>query len=211
HDRPFLWNIAANYMTPGLGAKKLLSSLLRDWNYGVSLTYASGFPLEAPREQNSPSLNNLIFQSTFANRVPGQPLFLKDVNCHCFDPQKEFVVNPDAWADPALGQFGSSAAYYSDYRKQRRPVENMNLGRTFRFAERASLNIRIEFSNVFNRSVVGDRQPKTAKPPRTYLPNGNTAGGFGRIDATSAPTGTGTGTIVNLSPRNGTLVARFTF
>jgi len=211
HDRPLIWNIAANYTTSGLGSNKLLSRLVRDWNYGVFLTYASGFPLEVPIAQNSTALNSLIFQNTFANRVPGQPLFLKDLNCHCFDPQKEFVLNPDAWVDPSPGQFGASAAYDSDYRKQRRPVESMNLGRTFRITERASFNIRMEFTNIFNRSVVADPQSDNAKATRTYLPNSNTAGGFGRINAISAPTATGTGAIVNLSPRNGTLVARFTF
>jgi len=45
----------------------------------------------------------------------------------------------------------------------------------------------------------------------TFPPNGNTSGGFGYINATSAPTATGTAALVNLSPRNGTLVARFTF
>ena len=27
---------------------------------------------------------------TFYNRVPGQPLFTQDLNCHCFDPNTNF-------------------------------------------------------------------------------------------------------------------------
>jgi hypothetical protein len=52
------------------------------------------------------------------NRVEGQPLFLKDPNCHCINPRKDFVLNPAAWADPAPGQFGVSDPFYDDYRRQ---------------------------------------------------------------------------------------------
>ena len=62
------------------------------------------------------------------------------------------LMNPNAWADPAPGQFGTGAAYYSDYRYPRIPQENLAVGRTFRIGERASFNIRAEFSNIFNRS-----------------------------------------------------------
>ena len=127
YDQPFQFNISANYATPkwelnkGKGAKAL-SWLTRDWTYGVFLKYASGFPLQAPVASNtSPSLGSLLFQSTFDNRIPGQPLFLQDLNCHCFDPQKTLVLNPNAWTEPAAGQWGTAAAYYGDYRKQRPP------------------------------------------------------------------------------------------
>jgi hypothetical protein len=108
--------------------------------------------------------------ASFANRVPDQPLFTNnwvdkngvthtdplDLNCHCYDPNKTFVLNPNAWVDPAKGEFGASAAYYGDYRTQRRPRENMNFGRTFRVKERMEFNLRIEFTNVFNRAYWGD-------------------------------------------------------
>src|SRR5262249_34826511 len=115
------------------------------------------------------------------------------------------------WEDPPAGRFGTSAAYYSDYRQQRRPRESMSVGRTFRFTEGSSLEIRLEFTNIFNRSVVSNPDSDNYKATRTYLPNGNTAGGFGRINAISAPTGTGTATLVNLSSRTGTLIARLVF
>ena len=143
--------------------------------------------------------------------MPGQPLFTVDLNCHCYDPQKTFVLNSSAWVDPPNGQFGSSAAYFDDYRKQRRPQENMNVGRTFRLTEKASLSVRIEFTNIFNRSVVGDPSNLNVKAARTVLPNGNISGGFGYINATSTPTGTETANRIDLAPRNGTLVARITF
>jgi len=33
------------------------------------------------------------------------------LNCHCFDPNKEFVLNPAAWTQPSAGQFGAAAAF----------------------------------------------------------------------------------------------------
>jgi hypothetical protein len=56
------------------------------------------------------------------NRVAGEPLFLvPNLNCRCFDPGRTFVLNPKAWSDPADGQWGTSAAFYGDYRNRRQP------------------------------------------------------------------------------------------
>ncbi|MBV9507588.1 MAG: hypothetical protein JO323_21550, partial [Acidobacteriia bacterium] len=142
-----------------------------------------------------------------ANRVPGQPLFTVDLNCHCYDPNKTFVLNQAAWSNPPAGQFGTSAAYYSDYRYQRRPTENIGFGRAFRFKESVSLNIRAEFTNIFNRA--GIPNPANGQGTLTYASTqlrnsaGQATGGFGWINANPAtPT---------LFPRQGQLVARFQF
>jgi len=211
YDQPHQFNISANYTTPNLQTNKILSWIARDWTYGVVLSYRSGLPIAAPLAQNNPNLSNLVFQNTFANRVAGQPLFLRDLNCHCFDPQTTQVLNPAAWTNPPNGQFGTAAAYYSDYRAQRRPAENMNLGRIWRIKERTTFNFRAEFTNIFNRAVVGDPSSTNFLAQVSRLPNGNTSSGFGTINAISAPTATGSANIINLSPRIGTLVARFTF
>ena len=211
YDQPFQFRISLNYTTPNVRANKVLSYILRNWTYGALLSYQSGLPLEVPLSQNTLNTSSLVFESTFADRMPGQPLFLKNLNCHCFDRQTTQVLNPAAWTDPPNGQFGTSAAYYSDYRTERRPIENMNFGRTWRMKERASLNVRIEFTNIFNRSVVGDPSGSNFLAPITRLPNGNISSGFGYINATSAPTTTGSANVINLSPRTGILVARFTF
>jgi hypothetical protein len=214
YDQPFQFNFSATYTTPGIGGHKWLSWLVKDWTYAVALQYASGFPLQVPNAQSN--LNNYLFQGpSFANRVPGQPLFTVDVNCHCYDPNKTFILNPNAWVDPPAGQFGTSAAYYSDYRTQRRPRENMNLGRDFHVKERMVFSLRIEFTNVFNRGFWGDPTGTAltnAKLPQQYFTTGaatgNTSAGFGRL-ITTAPTQFGSA--ANLLPRQGVLVGRFTF
>jgi len=210
YDQPFFFNLSLTYTTPKVGANRVLSSVLSDWSVGGFVQYASGFPLQVPNGQTS--LESYLFQGpSFANRVPGQPLYTLDLNCHCYDPNKTFVLNKDAWADPAPGTFGSSAGYYSDYRSQRRPMENMNIGRTFRVRESMNFSVRMEFTNVFNRAYWGDPTLTALTNPRLaqmYQSNGNPSAGFGRVLTTGA---TAFGTTANLLPRQGVLVARFTF
>jgi len=208
YDQPILFNLSLTYTTPKTGSSRILRTILGDWTYAAFAQYASGMPMQVPLATSN--LNSYLFQgSSFANRKPGVPLLtVKDLNCHCYDPNQTFVLNKDAWEDPAPGQFGNSPAYYSDYRKQRRPIENMNLGRTFRITERASFNLRIEFTNVFNRAFWADPAGDNLtnfKLQQTRQTNGNTAAGFGRVVTT------GFTTTQNLYPRQGVLVGRFTF
>jgi len=210
YDRPFDFVVSVDYTTPRISGNRMLSWIARDWTYGAALEYASGTPLQAPFAQSN--LNNYLFQGqSFANRVPGVPLYTVDLNCHCYDPNKTFVLNPAAWQDPAPGQWGASPAYFSDYRAQRRPRENMNFGRTWRIKERYSFNLRMEFTNIFNRSFWGDPSGTAltnAKLQQVYLPNGNTSTGFGRVNTT---TPSAFNSAYNLQPRQGVLVARFKF
>jgi hypothetical protein len=161
-------------------------------------------PIEVPFAQNN--LNSLLFRAaagtaiSFANRVPGEPLFTVDLNCHCYDPNNTFVLNPKAWQDPAPGQFGTSAAYYNDYRRQRHPVENVNFGRQFRIRERMSLNIRAEFTNIFNRTRFPNPTSTNVLAAQTVSGAGLATAGFGYMNTA------GIG-----SPRAGQIVERFRF
>ncbi len=213
-DQPLLLNLSLTYTTPRLGGiNKVASWLLRDWTYGVFLQYASGLPIQSPFANNN--LNTLLFDAvpgvansgTFANRVPGAPLYTVDLNCHCYDPSTTFALNPAAWVDPPAGQFGTSAAYYNDYRTQRRPVENMNFGRTWKIKERYAFNVRAEFSNIFNRAFWNNPSAANAAQAQNRAPNGNAVSGFGYINTTTFSASTGP----NILPRQGVLVARFTF
>ncbi|MBV9507980.1 MAG: TonB-dependent receptor [Acidobacteriia bacterium] len=203
-DQPFQFVFSGSYTTPKLssGSKltgmKAVSWIARDWQIGTLLRYTSGLPIPSPVSTNS--LATYYFQSTLFNRVQGVPLFTHDLNCHCFDPNTTFVLNPAAWSNPGPGQWGTAAAYYSDYRYQRRPVENMSVARVFRIKERASLQIRAEFTNIFNRTEVSN--PTATNPLATQTASGNqTTAGFGFIN---------NGTLFS-APRSGQLVARFQF
>jgi hypothetical protein len=212
-DQPFLFVFAGNYRTPALPGKgilgnKAVSWIARDWQLGAVLRYASGLPILSPIASNG--LAQILFRQTgavgttggtFMNRVPGQPLFTQDLNCHCFDPNTTFVLNPAAWVNPAAGQWGTAAGYYGNYRYERRPVENMSMGRLFRIKEKASLQIRAEFTNIFNRTEPNNPTSTNALATQTRSTAGQTTAGFGYIN---------NGTTFS-APRQGTLVARFQF
>ena len=194
--------MAFNYQTPAFTSSRLIRTAVRGWTFAGVLRYSSGLPIQVPGAQNN--LNSLLFRnngSSLANRVAGQPLFLKDLNCHCIDPNTEFVLNPAAWTDPAAGQWGTSAAYYNDYRQQRRPAEQLGVGRIFGIHEGITLQIRAEFFNVFNRTEMNS--PTSGNALQTPVKNaaGVPTAGFGYINSTSLAS----------SPRNGQLIARFQF
>jgi hypothetical protein len=223
YDQPLVFNTSLNYKLPVLAGNRILSTAVRDWTIGVLATYGSGLPILAPAAQNN--LTSLLLRTgtslSYANRVPGQPLFLKDQNCHCFDPNKNFVLNPAAWSDPAQGTFGTGAAYYSDYRYQRQPAENFSFGRDFNIARegKVKLNIRAEFTNIFNRSRLPNPTSTNALATRTgtdangkaitLLPtdmgqvDGKATGGFGFINTAVAPS--------TPASRQGQIVGRITF
>ncbi|HEY6345616.1 MAG TPA: carboxypeptidase-like regulatory domain-containing protein [Bryobacteraceae bacterium] len=220
-DQPQILTVAANYTTPKVlagrsdFASKLASWIARDWTYGAVLRYASGFPFAVPAATTN--LGSLVFQTTRVDRVPGVPLFTEDLNCHCFDPTKVFVLNPAAWVNPPNGQFGTANAHYGDYREQRHPVESMSLGRNIRIKERANLLIRAEFTNIFNRTGLNVPTSTNAFATQTTNAAGQTTGGFGWINTAAvggnntAPAAAVAGQFATPLPRQGTLVARFRF
>jgi hypothetical protein len=215
YDQTYVSTLALTYTLPKWNANKWLSYALSDWQMSPVLTYSSGLPILSPYAQNN--LNSVTFQAanlapgpafaTFANRVPGVPLFApgKDPNCHCINQSQDFILNPLAWVDPPAGQFGTAAPYYNDYRYERRPVENFAFGRIFRIKERAEFNIRIEFNNIFNRTELPNPTSTNAKLSQTVVA-GRVVSGFGAVNTSSLTTGT-----TFSPPRTGTLVARFQF
>jgi hypothetical protein len=204
-DQPFQFVFSGSYTTPKwsggnkLTGNKALSWIARDWQIGTLLRYGSGTPIPTPASTNS--LATYLYQSTLFSRVPGVPMFTKDLNCHCFDPNRTFVLNPAAWSNPAPGQWGTAAAYYSDFRYERRPVENLSVGRVFRIKERASLQIRAEFTNIFNRTEFNNPTVTNPLATPTTSGTGQTTAGYGYIN---------NGTTFS-APRQGQLIARFQF
>ncbi len=188
YDQPFQFVFSGSYTTPGLhrdgAAWKAASWIVRDWQLGTLLRYASGMPILVP--QATTSLATYLFQGTVMNRVPGEPLFTQDLNCHCFDPNTTFVLNPKAWVNPPQGLYGISAAYYGDYRDRRRPAESISMGRSFRIREKASFQIRGEFTNMFNRTFLNSATSTNALATQTRKnssdPNSQTTAGFGYIN-----------------------------
>jgi hypothetical protein len=216
-DQPLVTRVGFTYTLPKWGPKGL-SYAVRDWMFNGFVYYASGTPLSPPTANTTgyasglsqATIANLTFQSSSRQVRTGQPLYLQNLDCHCFDPNTTFVLNPAAWANPAPGQFGG-ASTYSDFRGERRPVENFAFGRQFRIRERMSLNIRTEFTNILNRAYMNNpslANPQTAPVCKlatggngTCSPGLQIVSGFGAINTST----------VAYPPRTGQLVAQFTF
>jgi hypothetical protein len=180
---------------------RLARTALRGWSLRGVFRYASGLPILSPTSQTN--LNSLVFRTTLAVRVKGEPLFLQDLNCRCFDPAKTLVFNPAAWVDPPAGQYGPTSPYYNDYRAQRRPKESASLAKTFRVGERYRVEFRAEFFNIFNRPITPTPTGTNTKVTTLRNPEtGEITQGFGRIDTNTVQAG---------SPRSGQLMLRVNF
>jgi hypothetical protein len=224
-SRPLLLVISANYTTPrfrgdGTGVKAL-SWAARDWVIGTVLRYQSGAVIRSAASNNAllsqldrgASNNPALWGggATLQNRVAGQPLFLKDPNCHCIDPTTQLVLNPAAWTDAGPGQFGTAAPYYNNFRWQRQPAESISLGRTFRFKESGALTIRAEFYNMFNRLFLASPSATNPQASVTHNNLGQLTGGYGYVNFVNGGNTTAPGPPLGAQPRTGQLVARFVF
>jgi hypothetical protein len=214
-DQPFLVNANIVYTVPRFfNSNRMLSAAVRDWQAGAFLQYGSGFPLTPP---SITTTNNVSQGTQYQLRVPGQPLFLKDLNCGCINPTQDQLLNPAAWTNPVNGGFGLNALY-GDFRSARRPQENFNIGRNFRIKERVNFQIRAEFTNIFNRTTLGN--PSTTNPAGPLTRNGanQLTAGFGVINEVlnpraqpSVPSNGNFATNLGQIPRQGTIIARFQF
>jgi len=227
--------ISFTYTTPKIAAEstgmKAVSWFLRDWTYSGLLRYQSGVLIRTPPSNNNlladlgigPNNNPALWGggTTFQNRVPGVPLFLVNPNGH-FDPTQQLVLNPAAWTDAPIGTFGTSTAYYNDFRWQRQPAESMGFGRIFRIREGMTLQVRAEFQNIFNRlfysvpaNGVGIFGAPSTDPETPTARMGSITGGNGAVNESGLLSG-GYGFVAfaggaGAQPRSGQLIARFTF
>ncbi|HEY7335086.1 MAG TPA: carboxypeptidase regulatory-like domain-containing protein [Bryobacteraceae bacterium] len=233
-DLPHQFRLTAQYEVPRLRSElpilknRLVAYALSGWGTGWSLSYQSGSlvgsPLTSPL--GLPSSSGTVPISQFLGYGPGPAQLIPgmspwsvnwtdyngvhhtdplDINCHCFDPTKTVVLNPAAWQNVPNGQFAADQSSIRSFRGMRVPVENANFGRNFRIKERMSLNVRVEFTNIFNRTVypaIALGNFTSAATVFTSGPNkGLYSGGFGTINPTAGTSG----------QRAGTLVARFQF
>jgi hypothetical protein len=206
-SQPLVSVVNFNYMVPQLGGNRWLRETTGGWTFGGVLRFASGALIAVPGSQNQ--LASALFRGTRMNRVAGEPLYSVDLNCRsCYDPQKDFVLNPKAWSDAPAGQWGYSPAYYNDYRDMRHPDEQLSLGRNFRLKERLNLSLRMEFFNVFNRLVL--QSPTSVNPLSTQNRDGKglTVSGFGFINTATVLSSSTSGVF---SQRYGQLVIRIQF
>lgn len=208
------FNFQAEVPTFGFAESGWKRVMLKHWTFDGIFSYQSGFVI-------GPIWASSLWPATFQgeagvwmNRVPGQKLFLHDLNKHDVDPYDTFFLNPAAWVNPAAGQYGSGKPYYSDFRGPRYPNEQMGMGKRFGIGERMHFSVRADFFNVFNRwaypglnvgSPFNTVQHSTVQLNPAWAPREVITSGFGYI-------GSGiSGASGNMPPRSGEIVARFEF
>ncbi len=204
YDQPQVLSVGFGYQMPTFGkikSNRVLRGALGGWSLRGVFRYASGILIAVPTAQGN--LGAYLFRNTTANRVPGVPLYLQDLNCHCIDPTKQLTLNPAAWVDPTAGTYGGTSPYLNDFRYARRPKESASLAKTMKVAERYRIDFRAEFFNLFNRTIMPNPSTGNAKQTTLYNPiTGLLSQGFGRIDPNQAQIGT---------PRSGQVVLRVSF
>ena len=213
-DQPQMLNFNFDYVLPkfGFSHSGWKAALLSGWTTDGIFHYQSGFPMQVPNSQTGFQLSSVTFTSSnngngvFANRVPGQPLFLHGLNSHNVNPYTTFFLNPAAWASPAAGTYSTSKPYFGDYRQPRYPSEQLGFGKAFDIKEGMKFSVRADFFNVFNRwAYPGLNNTGNFAQAAQYNSDGSIANGFGYLGNSISGAGG------NFSPRTGEIVARFQF
>jgi hypothetical protein len=223
NDLPHQFRLSAEYRTPRLKggnaflSNKMVSTVLGDWAIGTYLQYQSAQLLGRPASTSLTPISNYLGRGPgpaqqVIDPATGKPMSPwsvdwtdlngvhhtdpLDINCKCFDPTRTQVLNPAAWVNVPDGQWANNFTSVRDFRGFRYPTENMNFGRTFRIKERVSLNVRVEFSNAFNRlqlpqpnsTATFGTKITTQTQPGIY--QGAITGGFGAVGGGAGAFGT---------------------
>ena len=227
NDLPHQFRLSAEYRTPHIRggnsvlSNKVVSNVLSDWTIGSYLQYQSASILSRPASSSAFPISNYLGRGPGSAQLKigadGQPMNPYavnwtdldgkvhpeplDINCHCFDPTKTQVLNPNAWVNIPDGQWANDFSNLRYYRGFRYPTENLNVGRTFRIKENVTFNVRVEFANAFNRTQLP--QPSSAATFGTQITTqpsgpykGVINGGFGSVVPISGTAGSRTGLFV---------------
>jgi hypothetical protein len=200
-DQPQMVNFYFNYELPRFGFSQSgwRRVLFSGWTLDGIFHYQSGFPIQTPNSTST--LTSVTFANgVWANRVPGQPLFLHSLNSHSNWDENTQFLNPAAWTNPPYNTYATSKPYYGDYRGPRYPNEQLGFGKVIPIKEGMMFSLRADFFNVFNRWAFPNL-PNTSSPFAT----GSGSQLFGVFG------GGITGAGGNYAPRSGVLVARFQF
>lgn len=221
NDLPQQLRMTAEYTVPKLkNINRVAAYVLGDWGVGWFVQYQSAALLGRPASAGTQPISQWLGRgpgsaqwdgtsslwstnwTDYDGKVHTDPL---DINCHCFDPTKNIVLNAAAWSNIPNAQWGAQQTSIRQYRGIRLPQENLNVSRNFRFKEKVTFHIRAEFQNVLNRTRLPNPTTSGFTAVQTTVTTGSNKGlfnsGFGVMNPLA-----GTG-----GSRTGTLIARVTF
>jgi Carboxypeptidase regulatory-like domain/TonB dependent receptor len=151
NDVPQIFVVAYTWELPFGAGKALLNRgiaarIVGGWQLSGIQQYSVGKPVQLTANNSLPIFNGVLRP----NVIAGTPMTLDHP-----DPLANPWINKAAFAAPASYQFGTAARSYTDLRASNSYNESFGLMRQFRVTERASLSLRGEFFNAFNRVVFG--------------------------------------------------------
>jgi hypothetical protein len=159
---------------------KVASAFVGGWQVNTIVSYYGGIPLDVYTGVN-PNYFGLAATPANAgfrpNIVPGQPVYLSGSAATLF-------VNPNAFSLPAPGTFGTLGRGL--VRQPSLTNVDFSMNKNFALTERARLQFRAEFFNLFNHpnfNGFGNSVFNNGSTPGTTTPNGQ----FGRLGSDRGP------------------------
>jgi hypothetical protein len=158
NDQPQIINIAATYelpIGPGkafLSKKNVVNSIIGGWQISPLLTYAAGTP-DQVQVAGNPLFNQVDTPSNRPNLVAGQTIEFS--NYGDLVKQGLPVINKAAFSDPGLYAIGNAPRELSGLRNPWNLNENIAAAKSFPLGEHVRAQLRMEFFNLFNRTVFG--------------------------------------------------------
>ncbi|MGH9665065.1 MAG: TonB-dependent receptor domain-containing protein, partial [Bryobacteraceae bacterium] len=150
-DQPNLFSFSVNYALPygRTSQAGAMRKVLGGWSLSAFGTYGSGYPLPIV----TVNTNSLAFTGGLRPNLTGEPL-RADTGSGGFDPNRDYYLNPAAFANPAPLTFGNAPAYLN----VRQPFlinESFGIFKQIRIVERVTTQFRVEMTNPLNRVVFG--------------------------------------------------------
>ena len=194
----FFYELPMGRGKPVLKSGNWADRIVGGWSVSGILSYQSGLPT-AVYAPCGGTAGDVLFAgchftgSARVNVIPG----VKQTNRGDLDPFTTPFFNAGAFAAPASLTFGNEPRTLASARTFGGRNENFTLGKkTNIIGERAVIDFRAEFFNIFNRHVLqqpggaGGFGPQLGTPfvPASYTPTGQAfASGFGAVSQASGP------------------------
>jgi hypothetical protein len=127
----------------------VLRKVFGGWTVSTFVDYASGYPIPI----STVNTMSFVFNGGLRPNLTGAPLRATQ-GSGGFDPNRDKFLNPAAFANPPLLQFGN-APVYLPIRQPATKNESVGVFKNIKMREWLSAQFRTEISNPLNRVVFG--------------------------------------------------------
>jgi hypothetical protein len=146
-DRRHMFVFNTVYSLPSFkNLGRFASGLLGDWQFNAIGSILGGAPIDVFYSNGGNNAAGVATSPTGSgfrpDLVPGVPIYLDN------DGDGAAILNPDAFALPAAGRFGSLGRGL--IRQPRTEIIDFAIAKNWRLRERYGIQFRTEFFNVFN-------------------------------------------------------------